>query len=171
MIEIDTSELEAFAKNIDRYKRKLKQGWLQYLNYLMTNANVQHKLEKKIKETVYDRPDPEMYKRTGNLLKSVRCEIHGDKLYLYMDDEWLAQQKSGSIMNSRRGTAPETHGSEGYSWAVEYDHTYNNKYNHPYKREGSGYMKQTFEEIKNGLQSGKYEPEKILEPLFEAWKR
>mgnify|MGYP000364811799 CR=1 FL=1 len=169
MIEIDTSELEAFAKNIDRYKRKLKQGWLQYLNYLMTNANVQHKLEKKIKETVYDRPDPEMYKRTGNLLKSVRCEIHGDELYLYMDDEWLAQTKNANSISTSRGSAPNS--NEGYAKNVEYDHSYNNVIGHPYTRSGSHYMEKTFADIRQGIQSGKYEPEKILEPLFEAWKR
>ena len=171
MIEMDTKELEAFESNIDRYKAKLKKGWLQYLNYLLTGANVQAKLEKQIKEKVYDGSDNEMYKQTGNLLKSAKTKLEGDELYLYMDDDWLAQQKSGSVMNSRRGTAPETHASEGYSWAVEYDHTYKNKYDHPYTRTGSKYMESTFYEIKKEIKSGKIDSDKILEPLFSAWRR
>ena len=169
MIEMDTKELEAFESNIDRYKAELKKGWLQYLNYLLTGANVQAKLEKQIKEKVYDGSDNEMYKQTGNLLKSAKTKLEGDELYLYMDDDWLAQTKNANTISTSRGSAPNS--NEGYAKNVEYDHSYDNKIGHPYTRTGSKFMESTFYEIKKEIKSGKIDSDKILEPLFSAWRR
>lgn len=174
MIEFDTSGFEKMVDRIKQARKKLKRGKQIWFNYLTSHPsiNIQAKLKDKIYKEVYQSSNPVMYQRTGDLLEATRVTIKDDKILMYMDEDWLGSQPQGYKTSREYGFDEEAHDGSGYAWLVEYDHTYKNEGGgHPYKRQGSHYMKKTFDEIVEDVKTGRSKPEKLLEPLFKEWGR
>jgi len=171
-IQFDVSELQQFSDSIDRRIKQIHEGVQKYFKFLEGNAMIEADLKSKIRETVYARPTPDWYERTGDLLKATRVKVVDGQLYLYMDEQWLGTRPQANRMGVRTGFDRQAHSGQGYAWLVEYEHTYQNEAaGHPYTRPGSEYMKQTFLKIQNEIKGGKYDARKILEPLMKGWSQ
>ncbi|MFW6377465.1 MAG: hypothetical protein ACOCZ5_02350 [bacterium] len=170
MIKFSTKGFDKLAKRIEESKKKLRQGRTEYLKFLLNEVDMEGRLRGNIKKLVYDDYEPTQYERTFDLLNSVRAKIENDKLYLYMDDEWLGQQPQARYTGYTRGYAPEAHDGEGYSTRVEEGHTYNNP-NKSVRMEGAYFMKETYEQLLNDINSQRIEPGRILDPLRTNWGR
>lgn len=170
MIQFDTSQFDNFIKEIDSYQKSLEQGIKDFINHLVTHANIQAELEKMIKKTVYDGVDNDWYEQTGRLLEATRLRVENDKLYLYMDDDWLNSQLDDEYSPSKGYDTNSRSGS--YAERVENDYVYYNQGNkaHPYRRQGSKYMEKTFNQLKADIKSGKVDSSIILKPLMRRWK-
>jgi hypothetical protein len=177
MIKFDTSEIDKFINSLDNRIQQIEKGKEEYLKFLENNVHIEGRLKAKINELVYNESnEPKVYQWTYHLREAIKCKIEKDKIYLYMDDEWLGQQEEANEpMSSSKGYDPSVHQGEGYAKNVEYGRTYENKNRSgvpsSVRIEGSNYMLETFNELVEEIKSEKAEPARILYPLFNNWSR
>lgn len=177
MLKIDTTDLDNFIRELQSINgQQLKE---KYFEYLKNEVKIGTKLRKNIEKLVYSTPEPKMYQRTQRLLGAIRVKKEGEQLLLYMDDEWLEQQKEGfpSDHTGWGKYAAANHGepSKSYAERVESGYTFQNIY---YPRDSTQeipprkYFKVTMDEIEERLDkvaNGSQPPQIILEPLLKVW--
>lgn len=173
MIKFDTSEINKMANKIRNLSSNIEIGKKRYLQMLVGsgNVNLQGKLKSKINALVYQTEEPEFYERTYDLFNSVKVTSTDNKVFLYIDDEWLSSRPQVLNKSKSTGTATNAHGnpSTPYSLRVEKDFNYRNETGHDYNRKGSHYMRETFNELLNDVTSGKANPVEIINPILKKW--
>jgi|GEM_PF-3325960 hypothetical protein len=177
MLEIDTTELDRYAKYLKKQANKLQRYKQEYYAYLMTSPKIKLKggLLRTIDAMVYmDGKENDWYKRTGRLGSSeaVNVDIVNDKLVLYMDDEWL--HKNMNSPSDKTGNDPTAHDPSAdvsYSERVEEGYTYDNDGKiHPETIEPRPFMKTYFDEIVEKIKNGQASPYQLIRPIIEGWK-
>lgn len=176
-VQIDTSGVKKMVYKIKNLNPRLTKSIKNYMQILMGNGavSIQGVLQEKILELVYMRDEPRFYKRTESLFDSVRVRVEDNNIHLYIDDQWLSNRPhvrnrtdiSTGLARNARPNSPVP-----YSIRVEEDFTYKNAHplgSHDNFREGSGYMKATFEQLKSEILSGNKRADKIIEPIFRSW--
>ncbi|MFW6015050.1 MAG: hypothetical protein ACOCRK_01280 [bacterium] len=177
MITFDTKEIKKTINMIRKSKEELKFGREKYLWLLYSDPDISinEKLRKKIKELVYNTPEPKVYKRTERLLSAIRTKIEDDHIYVYKNEEYLKKGKEFLELSPETGLDPDVHkgGSANKSYAerVEEGYTYHNPGGKTFTNSPRPFTEKTYEELKKQLLSGKIKIDQMLKPLFHEWSR
>ena len=174
-INIDTSEIRKSVNKIAGLKRRINLHVKNYLELLMGRGrvSVQGELKRKINKLVYEESEtPEFYERTYSLFNSVRVVKKDNEIHLYIDDEWLNKRPhvSESSMSTGNALNARPNANTPYSLRVEEDFIYNNLTINQL-REGSHYMKKTFDKLFEDIMSGEKRASQILEPILGSWDK
>lgn len=176
-MNIDTSELKKFAKELKSKKKDLIKGKEEYFDFLQDQVHIEARLKRYIRKNVYKKIDePETYEWTKRLLSAVRSRVEDGKLVLYMSDKFLEEGHEYQETSPETGQDPSVHeggnASKSYAERVEEGYTYHNTDQPEPNTVTVGpreYMKDTFKELKKEIKSGKAEPKRILLPLLRKW--
>ena len=175
MLNIDSSQINSFINDLNNINiKELKNN---YFDYLRNEINISQKLIKEINNRVYSKERrPDWYEWTYRLLNAVRVKEEGDKLIMFMDDEWLEKNKEG-YMSRETGydSSAVLHGSgagKSYSERVEEGYTFKNIIGTNHTTDATNYFKNAINNIEEEIEKiadGSSPPAKILVPLLKVW--
>lgn len=169
MLNAKITGMESLLRKSRRIKPNIERGKREFIQtHVKGEINIQGVLMRNIMRLVYDSYSPSTYKRTYNLMKSVRMEDTPNGVSLYMDGDFL--EEASTVSRSwETGFAVEAK-NVNYAWFVEEGHTYQNVAGH---KRGLGkdfempprkFMAHTFSHLIRNV-----EIEKIVAPLFRMW--
>lgn len=178
-VNIDVSGVQKVKRKIMKINYQLTINIRKYMKILMGSGalSIQSILQRKIMELVYLRDEPKFYQRTESLFEAVRVKAQGDEIDLYMDDEWLSNRPHVQERSLKTGLAKNAtpNSPVPYSVRVEKDFTYQNTVPsvgyHDVERKGSGYMRETFRQIKEDILNGDKDADRIIRPILRGWSK
>ncbi|MGV9141337.1 MAG: hypothetical protein ACOC1X_00200 [Promethearchaeota archaeon] len=177
MLEIDTTELDNYARFLKNKANELQRRKEEWFYLLMNSPKVklEGRLRSIIDSMVYMDRSNTWYERTGRLnsKEAINIEVDSDGLSIYMNDKWLDSEAANDGLSKKTGYAPEAHTADppkSYSERVEEGWEYKNTTTKEEEVEPRPFMKTYFNEMVSRAQEGKLEAYEIIRPLFEGWR-
>lgn len=171
MFTMETQGFDSLVKKAQQMRSSIEEGKQQFINtHILQQINISSKLVRHLNRMIYSQPDPKWYKRTNSLKNSIKIDVKGESVSVYLDGDYL-RSASSNEPSMATGFDKNVKGVN-YAHLVESGYIFQNvdnpleDFGRNYIMEARPFMAETWSEVQAEIN-----PSVIVSPLLRMWSR